>query len=75
MILLMNTIFTQTLGITALLVTCFVLAATLIFLVIEQSEQISSMQSAFYVICLSSLSEHIQEQALDQDSSVDEEAL
>ena len=75
MILLMNTIFTQTLGITALLVTCFVLAATLIFLVIEQSEQISSMQSAFYEICLSSLAEHIQEQALDQDSSVDEEAL
>ena len=75
MILLMNTIFTQTLGITALLVTCFVLAATLIFLVIEQSEQISSMQSAFYEICLSSLAENIQEQALDQDSSVDEEAL
>ena len=74
MILLMNTIFTQTLGITALLVTCFVLAATLIFLVIEQSEQISSMQTAFYEICLSSLAEHIQKQALDQDKGVDEEA-
>ena len=50
----MSTIFTQTLGIAALLVTVLVCAATLIFLVIEQTEQTSSMQPALYEICHSS---------------------
>ena len=47
----------------------------LIFQIIEQSEQISSMQSASLKICLSSLAEYIQGQAVNKDSIVDEEAL
>ena len=74
-ILLRFASFTQTLWVAALLVMCLVSAATLIFLVIEQSDQISSMQSALYEICLSSLAEHVPEQAVDQDTRVDEEAL
>ena len=69
----MSTIFTQTLGIAALLMTALVCAATLISLVIEQSEQISSMQLELYAICLSSLAEHIQGQDVKSDSGVDEE--
>ena len=73
-ILLMSTIFTQTLA--ALLVTCLACgAATLIFLVIGQTDQISSMQSALYEICQPSLAEHVQGQAVDQDSGVDETTL
>ena len=69
----MSTIFTQTLGIAALLMTALVCAVTLISLVIEQSEKMLSMQSALYEIFLSSLAEHIQGQAVESDSGLDEE--
>ena len=75
-ILLMSTIFTHTLEVAPLLFKCLVCcAATLIFLVIGQTDQISSMQSALYEICQPSLAEHVQGQAVDQDSGVDEETL
>ena len=72
-ILLMSTIFTPTFGIALLLVTC--LLCTLIFFAIEQSDQISSVQWAFYEICLSSLAEHVNAHAVDIDRWLDDEAL
>ena len=69
----MSSLFTQTLGLGVLIVTALVCTATLIFLVIEQTEQISSLQHSLYDICISSLADHIQGQPLESDSGVSEE--
>ena len=54
------TLLSQVLGLGTLLITVLVCVGTLIFLFIEQSKQISSLQNSLYEICINSLAEHLQ---------------
>ena len=70
----MSSLFSKVLGVGAVLITAVVCAGTLVFLLIKQSEQISSVQNSLYKICINNFTEHLQANHPDsQDSGVEEE--
>ena len=57
------------------MVTSMVCVVTLVFLLIEQHQQINSLQTSLYEICTNALLEHLQGNPLDaEDSGVEDTA-
>ena len=68
-ILLMSSLFSSQLGIGAFLLTAMACLATLVFLLIEQSSQIYSLQTTLYQVCTTALLEYLRANHLDTGDS------
>ena len=58
--LLMSNLFSYKLGVAALLATSLVCLATVVFIIFEQTSQISALQETLHALYLKAVSDHIQ---------------
>ena len=57
----MSNLFTYRLGVAALLATCLVSLATVVFIIFEQTSQIKALQETLHPLCLRAVSDQIQD--------------
>ena len=57
----MSNLFTYRLGVAALLATCLVSLATVVFIIFEQTSQIKALQETLHSLCLRAVADQIQD--------------
>ena len=60
LVLQMSVLFSYKIGIACLIITCLVSLATIVFIIIKQSDQISAIQKTLYQLCTQALIQHLE---------------